>query len=572
MTTNLPTTDPARPPGPPRPRGFTLIELMIVMTIIGILVTLILIAAKDGIRQAEVRATQALILKLESGLNDRLDALLQFRPDPNFTHGYLAGIYYGGGNDLDGQPVMNPPAILRSGYPNTEVRTTARAQAIALADYLKAEMPDVFRIQNVNPSATDYPLDFAALSFPGTPLTTHGNFILPLGHMIQGPRNDSTVTGWGFTGYGDGNIGAMSPGVFSSSNPRFGLAGSGIFGASYAAAAGVYKNLGYVPAGYDMVDNNGNGLVDEWLEGVDIDGNGTISGSAETDLVADVRSRLAAHTHETARAEMLYALLVEGQGPLGSTFNADDFSDREVKDTDGDGLPEFVDAWGKPIQFFRWPVLYHSDSQRGQYAGADMNDASNPTRFLPPYKSVFETREINPLDPNQSLTAPAWWLETQNPAFPFVAAKGSPTYGSGGVEFFERFFHRLTEPLQYQAPAGAQFQDLKYWDRGGFTGLGYRRAFFTKPLILSSGPDMTPGVWLFPTAPSALKLNRYENAAMQFVPTEAFGDITDDIDDPIPATPPDADMIKFPASFMLRDSGQDDITNHNVGFSAGSGG
>ena len=43
-------------------------------------------------------------------------------------------------------------------------------------------------------------------------------------------------------------------------------------------------------------------------------------------------------------------------GPLGSVFSPDDFSDREVKDTDGDGLPEFVDAWGQPLQFFRWPL------------------------------------------------------------------------------------------------------------------------------------------------------------------------------------------------------------------------
>ncbi len=52
---------------------------------------------------------------------------------------------------------------------------------------------------------------------------------------------------------------------------------------------------------------------------------------------------------------MLYALLVEGRGPLGSVFSRDDFTDREVQDTDGDGLPEFVDAWGQPLQFFRWP-------------------------------------------------------------------------------------------------------------------------------------------------------------------------------------------------------------------------
>ena len=41
------------------------------------------------------------------------------------------------------------------------------------------------------------------------------------------------------------------------------------------------------------------------------------------------------------------------------------FHGSEVADTDGDGLPEFVDAWGSPIQFLRWaPALTGSDLQQ----------------------------------------------------------------------------------------------------------------------------------------------------------------------------------------------------------------
>ena len=40
-----------------------------------------------------------------------------------------------------------------------------------------------------------------------------------------------------------------------NSNP----AGTGIYGASYPVAAGIYKNLGYLPQGYDGVDNDGDG-------------------------------------------------------------------------------------------------------------------------------------------------------------------------------------------------------------------------------------------------------------------------------------------------------------------------
>ncbi len=50
----------------------------------------------DTTRRAEERATQTLITKLSAGLNDRMDSLLQIRPDPNFTHAYMAAIWNGG--------------------------------------------------------------------------------------------------------------------------------------------------------------------------------------------------------------------------------------------------------------------------------------------------------------------------------------------------------------------------------------------------------------------------------------------------------------------------------------------
>ena len=197
-------------------------------------------------------------------------------------------------------------------------------QVIAWNDYIKSEMPDVFYVQNTTPGTSDYPLNFAGVSFLGS-------FVLPLGSAVTATYGDNFTT-----------------------NPSLGPAGSGIYGASYAAAAGLYKGLGYVPAGYDGVDNDGDGFIDNWNEGV------TAANQVQ------VSRNLLNHTHVTARAEMLYALLVEGSGPLGSVFSRDDFTGREVQDTDGDGMPEFVDAWNQPIQFFRWPVYYHSDLQRGQ--------------------------------------------------------------------------------------------------------------------------------------------------------------------------------------------------------------
>ena len=177
-----------------------------------------------------------------------------------------------------------------------------------------------------------------------------------------------------------------------------------------------------------------------------------------------------------------------------------------MRDTDGDGLPEFVDAWGQPLQFFRWPLLYHSDIQRGQ---AFVSASATSIDLIPPYatrtplaQNALEQREQDPIDTNQQLLAPGWWSTTgagglaANSASPFAVTPAIqvPAGVSPAAQFFGTFFHRLTEPLPLSGIyAGVYGVD---WDRSG-TG---RRAFFTKFLVLSGGPDQVPGVFLYSDA------------------------------------------------------------------------
>jgi prepilin-type N-terminal cleavage/methylation domain-containing protein len=496
-------------------RGFTLTELLVVITIIGLLMTFILTAAMDGVRRAEERATQSLISKLEAGLNDRINALLMYRPDPNTAHLALANIYSSTGG------------ILPLAY--------QRAQVIALYDQLKAEIPDVFLY---DPTNTDYPLNFAAITYPlGTPIpltaaaAPHAGFFLPLGNaIVYDPTNNT---------YGAGNL----------ANPM----GTGIYGASYTAAAGLYKNLGYAPKGYDGVDNNGNGLIDEFAEGNN----------------PSVLNKLKNHQLRTARAEVLYALLVEGQGPLGSVFNRDDFTDREVLDTDNDGLPEFVDAWGQPLQFYRWPIYYSSDLQKGVWGTSD--SLRGPDNL--PYTTAIETREQNPLDPNQQLVAPAWWSSVP----PFLGAlvnDSCPIFAgtsvvSGGVSAFQTYFHTLVEPMTmppYSYTVTATTQPA-FWDRG--STYYQRRAYYTHFLISSSGPDRASGI-------AQLGFNY-----------KALPDVTDGSGAAVALTPANLILIENNAltrdpnvfgsvqvdgnntSAYLKNAGLDDITNHNIQFAGG---
>jgi prepilin-type N-terminal cleavage/methylation domain-containing protein len=551
-------------------RAFTLVELLIVIVIISILVGFIFLAAKDAEARANERATQSLIQKLETGLNDRLEALLQNQPAPNFAHAYLATIYSGNG------PI--PPLVVKNALgktvDNTQITAVLRAQIIATYDFIKSEMPDVFFVA-YGPASADYPLNFAGVPYTPSdwaPVTSkYGESMLPMGHMVRGPFAEAG-------GYGDSRL-ATDPNTgltyLSSSNPSLGFTGSGIFGASYTAAAGIYKNLGYLPTGYDAVDNDGNGLVDDWTEAV----GHPPQWQPDPGVVAIVKAHLANHTHATARAEMLYAILVEGSGPWGSVFSRDQFTDKEVKDTDDDGLPEFVDAFGQPLQFFRWPVLYHSDFQKGQVI---VPDSTTPqTRdLISPYLNVWDQRERDPLDENQQLTAVGWWSGGQlyNPGPNPFGTQTTSVNSSGCVAVFEHFFHRLTEPIE--PPSGPGF-----WDLGGSA----RRAFFTKALILSSGQDQVPGVLLYTrdrlkaiaigTSPDlnvAQALIANENNAMPFgfdiFPNAGgfAGNATLPALTPIPYG--SSNDPTNPNSYDIQQAGQDDITNHNLQATGGIGG
>jgi prepilin-type N-terminal cleavage/methylation domain-containing protein len=88
------------------------------------------------------------------------------------------------------------------------------------------------------------------------------------------------------------------------------------------------------------------------------------------------------HVPATTRAECLF-MIITSDGA-----DTSEFAPSEIGDSDSDGLPEFVDKWGNPIQFFLWPTHYTSPRQSG-------------------------TSEANPDDPNQLLTenlsASSWW-------------------------------------------------------------------------------------------------------------------------------------------------------------------
>jgi prepilin-type N-terminal cleavage/methylation domain-containing protein len=65
-------------------------------------------------------------------------------------------------------------------------------------------------------------------------------------------------------------------------------------------------------------------------------------------------------TTENQGAECLYLIVMATLAEEGST---ETFKPDDIADTDGDGFPEFVDAWKRPIEFIRWAPAYLSDLQ-----------------------------------------------------------------------------------------------------------------------------------------------------------------------------------------------------------------
>lgn len=433
-----------------RPTGFTLIELSIVILIIGILLSFVLMASSAGLESARVRATQALIAKLNAGLEERLEAILASQVAPNGAHQFIASI--------------NPPgvAIGASPMPWGISGADQRAAVLARMDQIRAEFPDVFFIR---PSLTNgggnfglYPIQFAGVPYPNPADTTdpeqntsqYTAYVLPLGNSVSPDYHPDPTYVPG------GPISRTGPGALPlGAIPN---AGTGINGASYYAAASLYKFIGYTAKGFDAIDNNGDGFVDEFLEGMSDPSNNS-GGNVQAKQTFD--TFVQNHRHKTARAEMLYALLVGGIGPFGNVFNAEDFRDNEVKDTDNDGVPEFVDGWGEPLQFYRAPFAYRSGLQKG--------DA--------PYNGPSEPRQTNQLDQNNQLLNIAWWSsnDPSNIGTPSVKALTIQSY-----------FGPLADPYWVKG----SFNGLT-WDRSAATG---RRAYMTKFLIVSGGPDREVGI------------------------------------------------------------------------------
>jgi hypothetical protein len=122
------------------------------------------------------------------------------------------------------------------------------------------------------------------------------------------------------------------------------------------------------------------------------------------------------------------------------------FTKQEIGDVDADGMPEFLDGWGQPISWLRWPAGFISDMQPIDAAGKRPGDADHD---------------------------------------PFDA------------------YHRDEAGVDHAVPPGASAQLTNeinaIKNRNGSVNLPWATAYRLVPLIYSAGPDGDSGIWAQPT-------------------------------------------------------------------------
>ena len=86
-------------------------------------------------------------------------------------------------------------------------------------------------------------------------------------------------------------------------------------------------------------------------------------------------------------AELLYMIVMAD--PVGASM----FSEGEIGDNDQDGLPEFIDGWGRPIRYILWPAgFFRPDCESELQATVNQNDV----KFV---HDPFDTANIEPGTP-----------------------------------------------------------------------------------------------------------------------------------------------------------------------------
>ena len=193
--------------------------------------------------------------------------------------------------------------------------------------------------------------------------------------------------------------------------------------------------------------------------------------------------------HESAK--LLYQIVMNGNPEAREMFG-----ERGVAIPDGDGLPCFVDAWGRPIRYLRWaPGFAGSNRQPDlwKWTGGSPNHSNNENVWkeeLSPdvLRNEYFQEYSESVDKKTALSE--LWDDYENKkAVQWGDAFRLPYDPS---RFFSRHRNIFETLLKYPDPLDV----AKVRNYDGTNVYSSRPGFFLVPLICSAGPD---GKWNFTT-------------------------------------------------------------------------
>ena len=102
-------------------------------------------------------------------------------------------------------------------------------------------------------------------------------------------------------------------------------------------------------------------------------------------------------------SEYLYYTLTQYDGLGIAPVGEDAFTSSEIRDTDGDGLKEIVDGWGRPLRFYRWPTRLFRPYQGTSNDPILREVAGTLFSGLPPVPSLPSEPDPLTVDPDDPL-------------------------------------------------------------------------------------------------------------------------------------------------------------------------
>ncbi len=320
--------------------GFTLVELLVVISIIGFISGMFLVAFRGASQEASTQKTRTTIQKISEVLNARMDEYINFPISLRIASGILPPNVVSWDTSTNGETVV----LLRE-----------RARLLVLRDLIRMEMPD-------HPDDLKY--------------TTFWRSILTGQALTQYPENLPRGVS---TGLGT-NVPLATPG--------------------YLVSAPVTSRV--------------KALITRLID------------PKQPSKPRDKWDELYAN-------EELLFLIVEGSELNGSSA-IELFGKSEVADTDNDGLNEFVDAFGKPIRWIRWPAGFSGASKF-------YPDMLDPSLVTSDGRLVVNSEPLDRLG-----TDPGWKTSAQKPGTGL-----SPLVISAGVD--RAFGIRFRELNRYSPPS-----------------------------------------------------------------------------------------------------------------------